>query len=215
MNASLMNTQMLLTFCMTTAVIVAVPGPSAMFIVSRAISVGRPAAIAAAAGNTLGTTFQGLLAACGVGTLIGKSALLYNVIKLGGAAYLVAMGAKTIRHREVATVSDESSNSDDRRRAVRQGLVVGATNPKTLVFFAAALPQFVDPSRGYVIVQMLVLLAVYSLMSLVGDTSWGFAGGSLRAWSANSPLRIERMIAVGGLCIVGVGIAMALSQSVS
>jgi threonine/homoserine/homoserine lactone efflux protein len=212
MNASMINTQLLLTFCMTTAVIVAVPGPSVMFIVSRAVSVGRPAAIAAAAGNTLGTTFQGLLASFGIGTVIGKSAILYNLIKSGGAAYLVSMGAKTIHNRDVAKVPVDSSTNGGTRHAIRQGFFVGATNPKIIVFFAASLPQFVDPSRGYVVVQMLVLLAVYSLMSLIGDTSWGFAGGSIRTWSANSPRRIERMVGAGGLCIVGLGVALALSR---
>lgn len=195
---------------MTVAIILIVPGPSVMYIVSRALVAGRPAAMAAAAGNTLGSAIQGLLAAIGLGSVIASSDLLYNVIKWGGAAYLVKMGAQTLRNRKFPTLSEGTAPTGHRKDA-KQGFVVGLTNPKVIVFFAAILPQFVDPSRGNVRVQMLVLLAVYCTMSLVSDTSWGVAGGSIRAWSAKSPRRIEALIGSGGLCIVGVGLALALA----
>ena len=178
----------------TTAVIVVIPGPSVMFIVSRALSVGRPAALAAAAGNTFGTTFQGILAAFGLGTLIAQSALLYTVVKMGGAAYLVMIGVKTLVHREMSEIHEGADSLAGRRRIARQGFLVGATNPRIIVFFAAVLPQFVDSGRGHVVVQMLVLLAIYFVLSLISDTSWSFAGGSIRTWAAVSPQRIERLI---------------------
>jgi threonine/homoserine/homoserine lactone efflux protein len=212
MNAAMINTQLLMAFAMTTAVIVVIPGPSVMFIVSRGLSVGRPAALAAAAGNTLGTTFQGILAAFGLGTLIAQSAVLYTIIKLGGAAYLVVIGAKTLLHRELADITDESPSLGGRRRIARQGFLVGATNPKIIVFFAAVLPQFVDSGRGHVVVQMLVLLATYFVLSMISDTSWGFAGGSIRTWAADSPRRIERLIGAGGMCIICLGFTLALSH---
>jgi threonine/homoserine/homoserine lactone efflux protein len=211
----MINTHLLLTFSITAAVILVIPGPSVMFIVSRALSVGRPAAMAGAVGNTVGNSLQGVLAAFGLGAIISESPLFYNVLKIGGAAYLIAMGAKTLRHREFNGDSAGSSGSAGLRRALRQGLLVGGTNPKTLVFFAAALPQFVDPSRGYVTVQMLVLLTVYTLLSITSDVSWGLAGGSIRTWAANAPQRIERLIGAGGLCIIGFGVSLALSNSVA
>lgn len=113
-----------------------------------------------------------------------------------------------------APASNEPSTAEGRRRIVRQGFLVGVTNPKMLVFFAAALPQFVDPSRGHVVVQMLVLLGVYSVMSLAGDTSWGYAGASMRSWSVDSPRRIERFIGAGGVCIIALGGMLALSHTV-
>ena len=200
---------------MTAAVIVVMPGPSVMFIVSRALAVGRPAAIAAAAGNSLGATFQGLLAAFGVGSIIAQSELLYDVIRLGGAIYLVSVGARTLRHRRCSAVAAAGVDGSGRRQALRQGFVVGATNPKTIVFFAAALPQFVDRDRGYVVVQMLLLLAVYGGMSWFSDTSWGVVGGSMRHWSVASPRRIERLVGIGGCCIIAVGGWMALSHGIA
>lgn len=211
MNVSMMNTQLLVAFTMTVVVVVAVPGPSAMFIVGRAMAIGRPAAIAAAAGNTAGTIIQGLVAVFGLGAVISRSETLYNVIKFGGAIYLVQMGAKTIRHRELPS-ADGGREDADRRRVARQGFVVGLTNPKLVVFFGAALPQFVDPTRGYVVVQMLALLTIWSAVSLIGDTTWGCIGGCIRSRTANSPRNVERMIALGGVCIVGVGILLAVSQ---
>ncbi len=83
-----------------------------------------------------------------------------------------------------------------------------------IVFFSAALPQFVDRERGYVVVQMLVLLAIWGVLSIISDSSWGFAGGSLRGWSVNAPQRIERMIGLGGACVIAVGLALALSHAI-
>ncbi len=213
MNTAMINMQLVMTFAMTTALIVVIPGPSVMFIVSRALSVGRPAALAAAAGNTIGTTFQGLLAAFGLGSLIAQSPLLYTLVKMGGAVYLVMIGVKTLLDREMAQIAEDTDSLAGRRRIARQGFVVGITNPKIIVFFAAVLPQFVDSGRGYVIVQMLVLLAVYFVLSLISDTSWSFAGGSIRSWAAVSPQRIERLIGAGGMCIVCLGVLLALSHS--
>ncbi len=213
MNTAMINTELLLTFSMTAAVICIVPGPSVMFIVGRALSVGRPAALAAAVGNTLGGMAQGVVAALGLGTIISGSPIAYNALKLGGALYLVAMGARTLRHRGLsADGAGAECGPGGKRGEARQGFWVGATNPKTLVFFAAALPQFVDPSRGHVITQMLVLLTVFSVLSLISDSSWGFAGGSLRRLLATSPRRLELFIGAGGISIIALGLMLALSH---
>lgn len=207
----MLNGQLLLAFAMTAIVVNVVPGPSVLFIVGRALSVSRPSAMAAAVGNTVGTVTQGLLAAIGVGSLIAESQLLFNGIKTGGAIYLVWMGATTLRGRKTQALGDESTDRGNRRGAW-DGFVVGLTNPKMVIFFTAALPQFVDRERGYVTVQMLVLLALYGVLSMVNDASWTMLGGSLRTWTATNPRRIERMIGFGGACIVAVGITLALTH---
>jgi threonine/homoserine/homoserine lactone efflux protein len=208
---TLLDQQLLVSFCLTAAVINIMPGPSVMFIVSRSLAVGRPA-VTAAAGNSMGSTFQGLLAALGVGSVISQSALLYDIITYGGAAYLVFIGVKTLLHPAISDNNAGSANRTGARREMRQGFLVGATNPKTIIFFAATLPQFVDPDRGNVLLQMLALLAVFGIMGLFTDTSWGFAGGTIRRWISSSPRCIERLIGAGGCCIIGVGSWMALSN---
>ena len=123
----MLNSHMLLTFAMTAAVIVVVPGPSVMFIVSRALTVGRPAAMAAAAGNTLGTIVQGLLAAVGIGSLVAESEMLFSMIKWGGAMYLVAMGSRTLRNRKDSSEPTESeAGQSSTRRADTAGHAPGA-----------------------------------------------------------------------------------------
>lgn len=210
-----LDTNLLLSFCLTAAVIVILPGPSVMFVVGRALAVGRPGAVAAAAGDSLGQTVQGLLAALGVGALVAESELLYSVIKFGGAIYLVAMGVSTLRHRRHAAASTDCGGSSGRRNELRKGFLVGASNPKTIVFFIAALPQFVDHGRGHVVMQMLVLLLAYGVMGWIADTLWGVAGSSVRTWASTAPQRIERLIGGGGLCIIGVGTWLALSHGVA
>lgn len=210
-----LDSNLVMSFCLTAAVIVLLPGPSVMFVVSRALAVGRPGAVAAAAGDSLGQTVQGLLAALGIGALIAESELLYTVIKFGGAIYLVAMGVSTLRHRRRAATDTQSGVSSGRRSELRKGFVVGASNPKTIVFFIAALPQFVDHGRGNVLLQMLVLLLAYGVMGWIADTLWGVAGSSVRNWAATAPHRIERLIGGGGLCIIGVGTWLALSHGVA
>ena len=213
MNA-VINPQLLLSFVLTATVILVIPGPSVMFIVGRAIAVGRTGAIAAAAGNTAGTSVQGILAVFGFGTLLGRSPILYHAVKLGGALYLMHMGIKMFKQRQFSTSSGGSSEAAGRSREARRGFVVGVSNPKQLLFFAAVLPQFIDPARGYLVAQMVMLLAVYTVMSLVSDTSWGMIGSSVRDWSANSPKRLELLVACGGVCIITVGVLLGLSHGV-
>lgn len=192
----MMNTELLLTFTMSVVVIVAVPGPSVMFIVGRALSAGRPAALAPAAGKTVGAMAQGAIVAFGLGSLVAGSGTAYNVMKTGGAAYRVLLGANTVRNREHSKSPDQSAHPGTGRQHLRQGFVVGITNPKSIVFLAAALPQFVDPVRGHVVTQILVLLIVYSLLCMVGDTSWGWRSftEALRATTGPEPtLALERV----------------------
>ena len=110
--------------------------------------------------------------------------------------------------------SDSASAASGRREEARRGFVVGLTNPKMVVFFTASLPQFVDRSRGHTTIQMLVLLAIYGVFSIICDASYGLAGGSLRRWTATAPRRIERLVGRGGVCVIGVGIALAFAQGI-
>jgi threonine/homoserine/homoserine lactone efflux protein len=95
------------------------------------------------------------------------------------------------------------------RRLYRQGFVVGATNPKTLVFFAAVLPQFVDAHAGAVTVQMLVLGLVFVGVAVVLDAVWALAAGAARDWFATSPARLRRVGGTGGLMMIGLGVGLA------
>jgi threonine/homoserine/homoserine lactone efflux protein len=86
------------------------------------------------------------------------------------------------------------------------------SNPKIVVFFSAVLPQFVDRSRGAVTVQMLILLAVFAAITIVSDGTWGLIAGSVRSWFHRSPKRLEQMVGLGGLSIMGLGVRLAISR---
>jgi threonine/homoserine/homoserine lactone efflux protein len=147
-----MSLSQVLAFALLSVVIIAVPGPSVLFTVGRALTVGRREALLSVAGNALGTYVQAIAVAVGVGVVIERSIVVLTVIKLVGAAYLVFLGVQAIRHRRKVTEALAAGIPTviPSRRALRDGLVVGVTNPKTIVFLVVALPQFTNPAAGNV-----------------------------------------------------------------
>ncbi len=89
--------------------------------------------------------------------------------------------------------------------------MVGLTNPKTTIFFAAILPQFVDPSQGHVPIQMLLLGSTFPIMAVALDSCWALGAGTARAWFARSPRRLAMVGGAGGLAMIGVGVGLAVS----
>jgi threonine/homoserine/homoserine lactone efflux protein len=200
-------------FAVAAFIIIVVPGPSVMFVVSRGVALGRKAALATVVGNSLGAFSQGVLVVFGLGAIVTRSVAVYNVVKFVGALYLIWLGFRAFRHRrELSTELDAAAEPKSARRIVREGFVVGVTNPKVVVFFSAVLPQFVDRSRGAVTVQMLILLAVFAAITIVSDGTWGLIAGSVRSWFRRSPKRLEQMVGLGGLSIMGLGVRLAISR---
>ncbi len=206
------SVETLLAFALAGVVLVVIPGPSVLFIVGRALAHGRRAALASVAGNTTGVCVIVIAVALGAGVIAERSAMLFTVLKLAGAAYLIYLGVHTYRTRGdlVAALGAPGAAAD--RRVYWQGVVVGATNPKVLVLMAAVLPQFADPARGGAGVQMLVLGLLFALIAAVLDSVWGLAAGSARAWFATSPARLRRLGGLGGLTMVGVGAGLAVTR---
>ena len=134
------------------------------------------------------------------------------MIKLGGAAYLIFLGAQAIRHRRSLTeaVAVQYRRIRD-RRVLAEGFVVGLTNPKTIVFFAAALPQFVDRGSGSVTTQLLVLGVLFPAIALVSDSVWAVVAGTARDWLARSPRRLAAVGGTGGMAMIGIGATLAVS----
>ncbi len=202
----------LTTFAVAAFAIIVVPGPSVMFVVSRAIALGRRAAIATVAGNAAGVYLQVLLVAAGLGVVLERSILAFTTVKLVGAAYLVWLGVRSIRDRRDAGAADDGSAGGRSWRALlTEGFVVGVANPKTVVFFAAILPQFVRAGAAPLPMQMAVLGMVFVVVALVCDTVWALAAGTARDWFAGSPRRLERLSALGGTVMIGLGVRLAVS----
>jgi threonine/homoserine/homoserine lactone efflux protein len=206
------STTHLLAFTVTAFVLIAIPGPSVLFVVSRAIALGRVAGVATVAGNTLGAFVQVVAVAFGIGPLLERSVTLFTVMKLAGAAYLVFLGVQAIRHRRsLATALGAQAEQKTAARIVLDGFTVGATNPKVIVFFAAMLPQFVDRQAGGVPAQIIVLGAIFAAVALLSDGTWALAAGTARAWLARSPRRLELIGGASGLAMIGIGARLALT----
>jgi len=199
-------------FLLTVFILIVIPGPSVLFVVSRGVALGRRAALATVIGNTGGLALQALLVALGVGSLLAESVTAFTVVKLVGAAYLLLLGLRMLRdRRRLATVLDAALEPKSGRRILREGFVVGATNPKGVIIFTAVLPQFVDRSAGHVPVQLGVLGAICVAVALVSDSAWAIVSGTARLWLARSPRRLELVGGAGGLTLVGLGLRLAVS----
>ncbi|NIH79990.1 LysE family translocator [Amycolatopsis viridis] len=195
-------------------VMVIVPGPSVLFTVSRALSAGRRDALLTVAGNAAGVYTQVVAVAFGMGALVRTSATVFTVIKLAGAAYLVYLGVQAIRHRRKlseALTGAVPATAGRTAAVLRDGFVVGFANPKSIVFLAAVLPQFVDYPAGGVVVQILVLGIALPVVALVSDSGWALVAGAARAWFARSPRRLELVGGTGGLVMIGLGAGLALN----
>lgn len=202
----------LLAFALTSLVLIVVPGPSVLFTVSRALTIGRRGALLTVVGNSLGAYLQVVAVAVGIGALVQRSADAFTAVKLAGAAYLIYLGVQAIRHRRSLSEAMATQGAPARdRRVVAEGFVVGATNPKTIVFFAAALPQFADRGAGQLTVQLLVLGAVFPAIALVSDSVWAIVAGTARDWFARSPRRLATIGGTGGLAMIGIGATLAVT----
>ena len=208
----MLSADRLLAFGITAFVVIVIPGPSVLFVVGRALASGRRVAVLTVVGNALGEYIQVIAVAVGVGALAEQSVAAFTALKLLGGAYLVYLGVKTFRERKslaAAIRAPVASRSD--RRSFLEGLTVGATNPKTVVFLAAILPQFVSRAGGHVPAQILLLGLVFAAIAIVSDTMWALAAGGFRAWFARSPRRLELIGGAGGLAIVAVGAGLLVS----
>jgi threonine/homoserine/homoserine lactone efflux protein len=200
----------LASFSVAAFILIVVPGPSVLFVVSRGVALGRRAAVVTAMGNAVGIYLQVVAVALGVGAIIERSVAVLSVIRLLGAAYLVYLGVQAVRHRRaLASVLDVGAAAPERRSLALEGVVVGVTNPKWVVFFSAILPQFIDPAGGPVALQMLALGAIAVGIAVLSDSVWGMVAGTARSWLARSPRRLAALGGAGGLTMIGLGVRLA------
>lgn len=210
------TTEALIAFTLATIVFVVVPGPSVLFVIGRSLSYGRRGGFLSVLGNGLGSLPLAVLVAFGVGSIVAKSVVLFTIIKLLGAAYLIYLGVQAIRHRNDAATEDETSAGRAPLTPVtmlRQGFVVGVTNPKTIVYFIAVLPQFVNFSAGSLHLQMLLLGLLSVLIGLVFDSLWALLAGSAQIWFARSPRRLAGIRATGGGLMITLGGLLAFASN--
>src|SRR5258705_3766566 len=160
---------LLAAFCGASVLLAVTPGPAVLYIVTRALAQGRRAGLASMAGVALGNLGNALGAAMGLAALFAISSLAFTIVKYAGAAYLVYLGLRTLRRIDETELKPFASS--DWRLIFRDGFVVALLNPKTAIFFAAFLPQFMSP-HGSAIGQSGMLGATFVAIAAVTDTTY-------------------------------------------
>jgi threonine/homoserine/homoserine lactone efflux protein len=188
------------------------PGPAVIYIVSRSIDQGRKAGILSNLGIALGTLPHAFAVALGVAALLASSLVVFSLLKYLGAAYLIYLGVCRILQKNsdnmLSTKSPRSGTS-----AFFQSIGVGFLNPKTVLFFMAFLPQFVDPARGNPMLQTLLLWAIFESLGItVGSTYALMAGGIRQLLIKNKTFSTAGRYLTGSVYI-GLGLAAALTGS--
>ncbi|TFC05344.1 LysE family translocator [Cryobacterium mannosilyticum] len=206
----------LLTFALASVALIALPGPTVLFVIGRSLALGRIGGFLSVLGNALGMVPVIAAVALGLGAIVNQSVVVFTVIKFVGAAYIVYLGVHAIRHRRaVAREIGVSVARKSNWRLLAEGSVVGVSNPKSMVFFVAVLPQFVDYRAGAVPLQLMTLGMLFVFLALLGDSVWALAAGSARDWFAKSPRRMENLSATGGVMMIGLGGVLAATGAQS
>ena len=201
----------LLAFLLASALLIVIPGPSVLFVLGRSIALGRRGGLLSVLGNALGMLPAIAAVALGIGALVAESVVVFTIVKVIGAAYLVFLGVQAIRHRRTRAMPDTSVAPRSTFRLLLEGFVVGVTNPKTIAFFVAVLPQFVAREVGGIAWQLAELGIAFFLLALIMDGTWALVAGTARDWFGRSPKRIERLGAAGGGMMIGLGGVLLVS----
>jgi len=213
-SAMLLDPTRLTFFAGATLVLLVVPGPAVLYITARSMSEGIEAGLVSVLAVETGNGLLALATAFGLSAVLRSSALAFSAVKLLGAAYLVFLGIRKLASRREDGPAARSGSARTSRRAIYlQGVVVAALNPKTALFFLAFLPQFVDPARGRVTAQMLILGAAFVAMALVSDGAYAIAAGTVGRWLWRHPRFVRGERYLSGLVYLGLGLFAALSAA--
>ncbi|MFC0541164.1 LysE family translocator [Kutzneria chonburiensis] len=171
----------ILLFIAATMALLVFPGPAVLYIVTRSISQGRAAGLASVLGVHVGTIFFVLATSFGLSALLAASETAFQIVKYLGVAYLLYLGVQKLWLSR-ATAADDNLRPPapaSLRRIFTQGVVVNLLNPKTLIFFAAFLPQFVDPARGSVTLQLVFFGVGFILLGILSDGTYALAASAI------------------------------------
>lgn len=202
----------LLAFSAAALVLLVLPGPAVMYIVTRSASQGRRAGLVSVAGIHTGTVVHIVAAMVGLSALLAASASAFTVVRLAGAGYLVWLGVQSLRAYR-AGLAEPSIAVQHRalRRVFVDGVVLNILNPKTAIFFLSFVPQFVDPNASNATLQVAAFGAAFIAIGLVTDGAYAVAGGWIGTRLTASVAVRRRKDLIAGTTYLGLGLATALS----
>ncbi|HEV7134446.1 MAG TPA: LysE family translocator [Gaiellaceae bacterium] len=196
-------------FVATCLVLLAIPGPAVLYVVSRSIEQGRTAGLSSVLGITTGTLVHVTVATVGLSSLVLASSVAFDTVRFAGAAYLVFLGVRRLLTRTPEEVAAERAPRT-LRKLYTQGVVVNLLNPKTIVFIFAFIPQFVDVQSGHVWVQIFLLGLTFAGLGLMSDSLYAIVAGTIadRLRGSRAIARFERWF--GGGILIGLGVVAAV-----
>lgn len=198
-------------FAMAAILLLLVPGPAVLYIVARSVEQGRLAGLVSVLGITTGTLVHVLASTLGLSALLASSAIAFALVKYVGAAYLIYIGLRRILKRADAPVSELKLPTRSLGKLYRDGFIVNVLNPKTALFFLAFLPQFVDPARGSVPVQIAFLGVMFTLMGFTSDAMYALIAGTAGTWIKRNSRYMDCERYVTGSVFIGLGVTAALA----
>ncbi|MBH0239310.1 LysE family translocator [Methylobrevis albus] len=206
--------EILTAFFVTTAVFALVPGPAMLYAAAQSVARGWRPGLMATLGIHVGGYVHVLAAAAGLSALFHAVPMLYLVVKIAGALYLVWLGIAMFRSPVAGDVRVPAVAVRTGRRAFVESIAVEVLNPKTALFFLALLPQFTDPAAVFPLwLQILVLGTIVNLMFSASDVVGVLLAGALIARLGRSG-RLQRWLRrAGGAVLVGLGVNLALQRS--
>jgi threonine/homoserine/homoserine lactone efflux protein len=201
------STANILGFTLLALVIIVVPGPSVLFAIGRALVLGTRPAVLSVLGNAAGVGLQIVVVSLGLGVLINQYPPVFFAIQVIGALVISYLGIRAFLSRAKLDVGSRDKESSA-RHVLRQSVIVGITNAKTFVFFLAALPQFVSPAEGSIVIQMLILGVIFSVIGVASDLVYAVAAGKARDWLSTSAERLTTFRGAGGVALTLLGCYM-------
>lgn len=202
-----MSLELWLTFFLASTALVAMPGPTVMLVVSYALGQGRSSGWATVPGVTLGDITAMTISLAGAGAVLAASAELFTLLKLAGAAYLVWLGIKLWRTKPILDNAGELADLTPRRHMFWNAYMVTALNPKSIVFFVAFVPQFIDPSAE-ALPQFVILETTFVTLAAVNVALWALMAGQLRRYFSH-PRTLTLVNRVGASFLICAGILTA------
>ena len=203
----------LLFFITAAAILLITPGPAVFYIVARSVEQGRRAGLVSACGMATGAFVQIVAAALGLSALLVSSATAYSAVKYAGAAYLIYLGARRLFGSNGADGPEFEASAIPLRRIYAQAVLVETLNPKSAIFFLAFLPQFVNPARGSVTVQLLALGLIFIAMGLASDSLYAITTGSAAGMLRRSRTFARAQRYVSGGVYMALGVTTAVTGS--
>jgi threonine/homoserine/homoserine lactone efflux protein len=208
-----MSLELWIPFTLASSALLAIPGPTVMVVVSYALGKGRSSAWATVPGVTLGDFTAMTVSVLGAGAILAASATLFTALKLFGAAYLIWLGIQLWRADSSPEAATSGKLTAPSRRMFWNAYIVTALKPKSIVFFIAFVPQFVDPT-GPLIIQFAILEATFLILAAANVVIWALLIEQIRC-RFQRPSTARRLNRIGGSFLIGAGLLTAAVRRVN